>query len=68
MLESVKGSAGEEYDDIEWELCCSSREASISCVPVADVHPWGGAGTLREGHEQEGGGASGRIRLYKAPR
>lgn len=31
----------EELDDIEWELSCSLREASVGCVPVAHVEPWG---------------------------
>ncbi len=26
--------SGDEFDDIEWELCCSSREASVGFVPL----------------------------------
>jgi hypothetical protein len=27
-------SDGDGFDDIEWELCCSSREASLGLVPL----------------------------------
>ena len=37
MLESVIGpEVGGEMDDIEWELYCSSREASVGWVPFVD--------------------------------
>jgi len=26
-----------EFDDIEWELCCSAREASFQFVPFANL-------------------------------
>jgi len=41
MLDTVIGS-GEcgEIDDIESELCSSSREASVSFVPFASVDMW----------------------------
>jgi hypothetical protein len=26
-----------ESDDIEWELCCSAREASVGYVPFANL-------------------------------
>jgi len=26
-----------EFDDIEWELCCSAREASLGFVPFANL-------------------------------
>jgi len=26
-----------EFDDIEWELCCSAREASVGSLPFANL-------------------------------
>ncbi len=26
----------EEFEDVEWELCCSSRETSVGCVFFAN--------------------------------
>jgi len=26
-----------EFDDLEWELCCSAREASLGFVPFANL-------------------------------
>jgi len=26
-----------DFDDIEWELCCSAREASLGFVPFANL-------------------------------
>jgi len=31
------GPSDTEFDDIEWELCCSAREASVGYVPFANL-------------------------------
>ena len=41
MLDTVIGpGVCGEIDDIESELCSSSREASVSFVPVANLDMW----------------------------
>jgi len=41
MLDTVIGSGVcGEIDDIESELCSSSREASVGCVPFANLDLW----------------------------
>jgi len=41
MLDTVNGpGVCGEFDDIESELCSSSREASVSFVPFANFDMW----------------------------
>ena len=74
MLESPIGTETRmEFDDIECELCCSTREASVGCIPMTENEPWRIASSARSATDArkasvEGGEATGRSRLYKAPR
>jgi hypothetical protein len=50
------------FDDIEWELCCSAREASFGFVPFANLDfrewRWSGRTGLKEGTTRFGRSAS----------
>jgi hypothetical protein len=62
MLQPVVGVAGsgqsdgDEFADIEWELCCSSREASLGFVP-----------SLSGLYESVDQGRAGQVELARRP-
>ncbi len=54
---SSKGVVNEdcEFDDVEWEMCCSDREAAGSFVPFTNVDMASMLRAARSGHSSDTG-------------